>query len=126
MEPKLNFIVVCESAFFTKGNDNLNIIGIFGKITAAKFPAVHPKMFVVSSVTAEPGNINYELVLRNESKEEVFRISGDANIPVDKTKVQMIGEIVNTPLTNQGKYSIEMIINGKLQSNTADFTVSES
>ena len=45
--PKLQFIVVCEHAFLSAGSNNLNIIGVFSQINAAKFPFNYPRFSLV-------------------------------------------------------------------------------
>lgn len=102
------------------------MIGIFGKIKAKKFPAVHQKMFIVGSLTADPGKLDQAIILRKDGEAgEILRMGGEIIIPSDKKQVQTIGEITNLPIKSSGKYRIEMYLNGKLQENTAEFLAEE-
>jgi len=64
MAGKLNFIHLCDSAFISAENGNLNLIGIFDTIISANFPAVHPKFSLVVNVGLMKDYTQYQLFLR--------------------------------------------------------------
>lgn len=47
---KINFLHICENAFFAE-DKKLNIIGIFDRIYAKGFPAMHSRFSIALSVT---------------------------------------------------------------------------
>ncbi|HEX5724425.1 MAG TPA: hypothetical protein VFX98_03115 [Longimicrobiaceae bacterium] len=66
----------------------LNVLGIFDRIPAASFPALHPKMVFVFRVQAEPGDslraYPVRVRLLDDAGQVMFEANGELNAgPVD-------------------------------------------
>jgi hypothetical protein len=51
---KLRTLLLCDHAL-TAQDGKISAIGIFGQINVARLPAVHPRLFIVAILDAEPG-----------------------------------------------------------------------
>ena len=121
---KLNFVILCENAFIAQGTNSLNIIGIFDKIEARKFPAVHPKFIIVTNVSGDPGEYDQLIVIKNKTTgEKVAELPGKLKIHEPKQKAQFIGGFLNIKFSNTGEYSIEIYIDNKKQNIETNFFV---
>ncbi len=114
--PKLNFIIVCDNAFLTQGTNSLNIIGIFDRVGAEKFPAVHPRIVVVTNIMGDVGEYNQIITFKNKSTgEKIAELSGKLSINVIGQKAQFIGNFFNIVFPFAGEYVFEVSIDNKLQ-----------
>ena len=121
---KLNFVIVCDNAFIAQGTNSLNIIGIFDRIGAQKFPAVHPRIVIITNMTGEVGEYTQVITLKNKSTgEKMVELSGKLNINVIGQKAQFIGNFFNIVFPSAGEYIFEISINNQLQDLTANIYV---
>jgi hypothetical protein len=113
---KLNYILVCDNAFIAQGSNSLSVIGIFDRIGALKFPAVHPRFVVVTNVSGDPGEYDQNIVIKNRTtSEEVAKLKGKLVINVIGQKATFLGSFINIVFPTSGEYLIEIYINDKLQ-----------
>lgn len=110
---KLEFIIVCESAFLSQGNLNLNLINIFDSIGTVKFPAVHPKFYVVTSVKTDQGSHELRLVIK---KNNIILAEPKASFTGEKHR--WINMFVNVVFPEPGVYPVELYLDGGLLGNT--------
>ncbi len=57
---KLRALLLCDHAL-TGQDGKISAIGIFGQINVARLPAVHPRLFIVAVLDAEPGKHDLSL-----------------------------------------------------------------
>lgn len=77
------------------GGGKLNIIGVFNRIFASKFPAVHSSMYLVIRLTAELGEYDRERILRVqlfEADGEVIWETPEIPFKISKPEGGIIGE----------------------------------
>lgn len=81
----LSFMLISDYAN-TTGDGKLNVMGIFGSITATSFPTTHPEMYVIAQLTASSAEYNrsfkFELKLMDEDGQQIGNIVTDAVVPV--------------------------------------------
>src|ERR1041384_5916025 len=53
-ELSLRTILLCDYAL-TGQDGKISAVGIFGQINVSRLPAVHPRLFIVAIMDAEPG-----------------------------------------------------------------------
>ncbi|MFH1387835.1 MAG: hypothetical protein ABIG88_00840 [Patescibacteria group bacterium] len=122
---QLNFIIICDNAFITEGTGSLNVLGIFDKIMANRFPAMHPKFMIVTNISGDVGFYDQVIVIKNKTtNEEAVRLS--QRLEIKRRKAQFLGNFINTVFKSPAEYEVEVYINGKLQSLTTNFYVEQS
>jgi hypothetical protein len=121
---KLNFVIVCDNAFIAQGTNSLNIIGIFDRINTQKFPAVHPRLVIVTNISGEPGEYIQLIVIKNKiTGNKIAELSGKLIINKEGQKAQFLGNFFNLVFPLSGEYIVEAYINDILQDLTANIYV---
>lgn len=117
--PKLGFLIVCETAFASQ-EGNLNIIGIFENIFTPDFPINYPKMTVVFNVSGSVGDYNFTLSIKDPNKQVIVPpIKGGFNITGTNVKFGFIGNLVNLKFEKEGFYAVSLEVNGRLLGETS-------
>jgi hypothetical protein len=113
---KLNFAIICDNAFVAQGSNSLNIIGIFDRIITNQFPAMHPRLVLVISVSGDVGEYNQIIRLKNiEGSKLIAELKGKLIIHSAKQKAQFIGNFFNLVFPLRGEYVFEIEINDYIQ-----------
>ncbi|MHB8870976.1 MAG: DUF6941 family protein [Candidatus Doudnabacteria bacterium] len=117
---KLNFIHLCDSAFITEGSKNLNIIGIFDVINSEGFPAIQPRMTIVTGVSSDTeGRHTLETVIRHKNKPLYTQTKEFSEL-----QYQNIHNLFNLPLLESGEYYIDVLVD-KMLVGTKSFLVNK-
>lgn len=107
---KLNFVHVCENAFLSKDN-KLNIIGIFNKILSFGFPAIHPKLFIVTNISGELSEFKEAIEIVSPNNKVI--VNAENQIKIDENKsANFIAQFVGIPFENEGIYKIRILVDG--------------
>lgn len=118
---KLNFVHVCDYAFFGEA-DKVNILGIFKKINVIKLPAIHPQMYIVTNITVDKGK-EYKGIIKLVGEEDEVEVikplqfsisSPTAGSGKNKAELAFIGQINNVKFENEGKYLFRIYVNETL------------
>lgn len=119
MEPKINFIHICDYA--SAGDiGKVNILGIFENIITSNLPYQHPQFYIVSNVSVKKtGDYKQTIkITREEDKEIIFSLP-ETVFPVTKlpeeTKEFNIGfmaQINALKFEKYGSYDIQIFVNG--------------
>jgi len=112
---KLNFLHVCENAFVSQ-DGKLSIIGIFNQIKADNFPAAHPKLSIVSSVSGGVGKYAEIIEIVSPRAEVIAQVENDIEIQREGGSANLIASFVNLIFLMSGKYTIRIKINGNVLS----------
>jgi len=107
MTTKLNFLHICDTAFLSN-NGNLNIIGIFEKILAAKLPATHPRLTIVANIGGLAGEHNFEIKIVSPKGKEIVKINGGFTLPKTGDNFGLINSVGNLKIEEKGVYRVEV------------------
>lgn len=108
---------VCDKAFYSD-NRQLNLIGIFDRITAGKFPAVHPFMSAAFTLVREEGKsgdkmeYNYYVDVTDSSGNRIFDNSREQNKLAigENGKGNLIVNIIGLNFPKDDTYSVNLHI----------------
>ena len=118
---KINYSHLCEKAFLSQ-NGNLNLIGIFEKVAAQKFPVVFPHLSIVTSLVGEPGKHQVTIKIINTGSQEEMIKPINLNLNIEENKknpsakaqnLRIIGDINNLTLKEEGLYEVQILLNGE-------------
>jgi hypothetical protein len=118
----LSFMLISDYAN-TTGDGKLNVMGIFGSITATSFPTTHPEMFVIAQLAASPAEYNrafkFELKLMDEDGQQIGNIITDAVVPVPETgryiRLNHVLRLVNITFPKPGEYEFVVLIDNDVK-----------
>ena len=108
---KLNFVHVCENAFLSN-DGKLNIIGIFNKIITPEFPFVHPKFFIVTSISGAPAKYMENIEIISNDNDKILNIQKEISINKEGESANFIAQFIGVPFAEEGTYEIKVSING--------------
>jgi hypothetical protein len=98
-----------DYASLSAGN-KLNIEGIFEEFRAVKLPAVLPRFFISGSFLGLPLSLHTtNIKIISPSGTEVASIKGPEVRPGDNGKLNLMIEVVNLPLKEEGFYTIQIV-----------------
>lgn len=114
MKPNLNFTIICDDVRQEVGG-KLSLMGLFENIYAPKFPAVHPRLAVITEWSDAKGE--FEVVMR--------LLSPDRTQTLRETRTKMtLGGVnfrhrdvsvhLNVEFKSPGSYWIENYLDGEL------------
>jgi hypothetical protein len=106
---KLRFLHVCENAFFAD-DKKLNIIGIFEKILASKFPAMHPIFAITLGLTGKEGvhKIFIEILTPEPDNKTLIEFERELVIKEDGGNANYVIRVVGLVFPKKGKYQIKV------------------
>jgi hypothetical protein len=118
----LSFMLISDYAN-TTGDGKLNVMGIFGSITATSFPTTHPEMYVIAQLAASPAEYNrafkFELKLMDEDGQQIGNIVTDAVVPVPDTgryiRLNHVLRLVNITFPKPGEYEFVVLVDNDVK-----------
>lgn len=115
----IKFAIVCDNAF-VDAQGRLNIIQTFDNISTPGFPAIHPRVSIVTSYSLENSDdktAEYKQTLKiiniKTGKEVYKRERAIKPLAGRDSSVQFITNIVGFAFPNEGRYEITTQLNEK-------------
>lgn len=102
-------MVLCDYAL-TAQDGKISAIGIFGQINVARLPAVHPRMFIVAVLDAEPGTHDLTLQVIGPSGASILDAPPQLHMRVpDGTSIaNIVADLNGLELRELGRHEIEL------------------
>jgi len=117
-------LVICDDVIEDKRSGNKSLIGLFNNVSAAQLPAIHPRMFLMASLTSGLGAWTFSFRISAPSGREVLRMQ-DTITPADPLAVHdLVVELRNLPLEEEGVYFVDLLVEDTPVANRR-FTVSQ-
>ena len=116
IRPDLQFSVLCDDVR-REDNGKFMLIGLFEAITAKKFPATHPTLFVVNRWCKGAGSFTQKIRIVSaretgakvfETEEQLFELKD-----IDSHHT-LISKFNNLVFPDPGKYWVEVLLNNEL------------
>ncbi|SRR5258708_7517038 len=117
---ELSFLHVADYANVT-GDQKLNVMGIFGNITASGFPTVHPEMYLVAQLSASAAEYGRQFklsikLLDEDASKELISFAQDISVPVGQgglpVQMNVNLRLVNTLFPSPGTYEFVVLVDG--------------
>jgi hypothetical protein len=128
---KLKFAIVCDNAF-VDSDGRLSIIQAFDTIFAPNFPAIHPRVSIVTNYSIESDthkSPEYKQTLKMinvKTGKEIFKMERAIKPSAGRDSyVQYIANILGVTFPNEGKYDIVAQLNGEDFGTVASIKVSK-
>jgi len=95
----LRTILLCDYAL-TGQDGKISAVGIFGQINVSRLPAVHPRLFIVAMMDAEPGP--HDLTL------QVLSPNGGRLVPQGTAIANIVADLNGLELRELGRHEVEL------------------
>ncbi|HEX2944378.1 MAG TPA: hypothetical protein VHT96_00295 [Clostridia bacterium] len=107
---------VCDAANISQ-TGNLNVLGIFRNISAAKFPCQHPRFTYVANIEfhrSEVGKHSFRMnFIDDDGKEIISPLSGEIDVSASNRSANIIIELANIQFPKAGVYEIDLTLDNQ-------------
>jgi hypothetical protein len=128
-EFKINFLHVCENAFFSD-DKKLNIIGIFEIINAPGFPAIHPRFSIVLNFSGDIAKSTpFFIILSPDGSKELVKVQINKNTFPNqdlKKNNNLILNFMGFSFQTSGKYRLILKVDDQIISAERDDIITVS
>jgi hypothetical protein len=110
---KVNFVHLCEFASLSEGK--LNVLGVLEGMNVQSFPISFPQLYIVTNISfLEPSlnDVNQEIQLVSPDGNIVAKYSLSFPVKEINRRFGTIGQLLNVSITESGKYTLKVLING--------------
>lgn len=114
---KLKNIFICENVVVSF-NGQPSLINLISEITSNAFPAIHPKLSILVSITGDNGTTDSEKVeiISVDDKKVIAQVNGKAEIRGAGLS-NFVGNFINTVFPKEGKYWIKVMVGADIITN---------
>jgi len=114
IKPSLHFTIICDDVRQETGG-KLSLMGLFENIYAAKFPAVHPRLAVVTEWIEGQGEFDTTLRILSPDRKTVLReTSSRIKMRGANFKHRDVSLHLNVEFKTPGTYWIENFLDGEM------------
>lgn len=108
-------IIICNEVIEDKRSNNKTLVSLFSRVATKKVPCVHPRMFVMASLTDGHGAVPLVFrILHLATQQTVLELRAEAKFksPMDVNDVVL--EFRNLTFQHEGAYAVEVLADGEL------------
>ena len=108
-------IIICNEVIEDKRTNNKTLVSIFSRIGTQKVPCIHPRMFVMASLTDGHGNVPLVFrIVHLATETSIFELSGEAIFTSPMDVADVVLEFRNLTFERDGAYAVEVLAVGEL------------
>lgn len=115
-------LILCNDVIEDKRTGNKTLVGLFSGIATPSLPAVHPRMFLMASLTSGTGEWRFSFRVSAPSGREVMRIEETVPLMDPLIGHDLVVELRNLPLEEEGVHFVDFFLDGVATANRR-FTV---
>ncbi|MBC8103154.1 MAG: hypothetical protein H7Z41_11260 [Cytophagales bacterium] len=104
-------LVICDVVVEDKRSGNKTLVGLFNSIVAPQIPAVHPRMFLMASLTSGRGTWSFIFRITAPSGREIFKMQDRTRFTDPLAVHDVIVELRNLPLEETGVHFVDLLLN---------------
>ena len=108
-------IIICNEVIEDKRTSNKTLVSLFSRIGTKKLPCIHPRMFVMASLTDGHGKVPLVFrIVHLATQKQILELRAEAKFssPMDVSDVVL--EFRNLPIEKEGAYAVEVIADDEL------------
>jgi hypothetical protein len=114
IKPSLNFTIICDDVRQEMGG-KLSLMGLFENIYAAKFPAVHPRMAIVTEWSSGQGEFRTRMrILTPDGKTVIRETNSKMSLNGVNYRHRDVSLHLNVELKTPGAYWVENYLDDEL------------
>lgn len=106
-------LIICNEVIEDKRSGNKTLVGLFNGIMTAQVPATHPRMFVMASLTSGTGEWPFSFHIQSPGGREIFRMQDTARFTDPLVSHDLVVELRNLPLEEEGVYFVDLLLGGE-------------
>jgi hypothetical protein len=102
-------VVICNEIVEDKRTNNKTLVSLFNEIGVVQLPTVHPRMFLMASLTNGVGRYSLSFRIKGPSDRELARFDGEAVFPDPLIVVDFVVEIQGLHIEEEGTYFVDVL-----------------
>jgi hypothetical protein len=116
----LRTLLLCDHAL-TGQDGKISAIGIFGQINVARLPAVHPRLFIVAVLDAEPGTHDLTLQVVSPRGEPLLQRQPQLHmeVPEGTATANIVADLNGLEVRELGRHEVELREGDRLLGSTS-------
>jgi len=105
----LRTLLLCDHAL-TGQDGKISAVGIFGQINVARLPAVHPRLFIVAILDAEPGSHDLTLQVVSPSGAALLQRQPQLHmeVPEGTATANIVADLNGLEVRELGRHEVEL------------------
>lgn len=105
----LRTLLLCDHAL-TAQDGKISAIGIFGQINVGRLPAVHPRLFIVAVMDAEPGSHDLTLQVMSPGGAPLLQRQPQLHmeVPEGTTTANIVADLNGLEVRELGRHEVEL------------------
>jgi hypothetical protein len=112
----LRYAILCDFANVTQ-EGKLNILGVFDRLFAVNFPAIHRELFLVTCIETEPedegGQHEMQVQLINQDANVLADLRGQINLGPGKQIINQLHVFQDLRFETPGAYQFNIFLNNR-------------
>lgn len=104
-------LIVCDDVIEDRRSGNKSLIGLFNGLATSQLPAVHPKMFLMASLTSGRGAWTFSFRISSPSGKEIMRMQDKVEFADPLLVHDLIVEVRSLPIEEEGTYFVDLFLN---------------
>ena len=122
-QPVCVAIVICNEIIEDKRTSNKTLVSLFNSVGVPALPAMHPRLFLMASLTNLRENLPVTFSVKSPSGQEILRVNGEAGSGGDPlTVVDLVVEVLGLPIGEEGVHFVD-VLTGDVLLGSRRFTV---
>jgi hypothetical protein len=102
-------VIICNEIIEDKRTNNKTLVSLFNGIGVTQLPTVHPRMFLMASLTNGMGRFVLSFRIKSPSDRELARFDGEAIFGDPLMVVDIVVEIQGLQLEEVGTYFVDVL-----------------
>jgi len=115
-------VIICNEIIEDKRTSNKTLVSLFNGIGVQSLPIIHPRMFIMASLTNGIGTWPVTFVVKSPSDVELVRIKNDMAFRDPLIVEDIWVELQGLPLKEEGVYFVDVLV-GNYPMGNRRFTV---
>ncbi len=116
-------IIICSDIIEDKRTSNKTLVGLFNSITVPSLPAMHPRLFLLASLTNLGEDEPISFSVKSPSGKEILHMDGSASSDGDRLgAIDLVVEILGLTVGELGIHSVD-VLSGDTLLGSRRFTV---
>lgn len=103
-------LVICDDVLEDRRTGNKSLIGLFNNIATVNLPAVHPRMFLVASLTSGRGAWPFSFRVAAPSGREILRMQDTVEFTNPLAVHDLVVEVRSLPIEEEGVYFVDLLV----------------
>ena len=103
-------IIICNEVIEDKRSSNKTLVSLFNSIAVSALPAMHPRLFLMASLTNLGEDEPISFSVKSPSGKEIMHMDGSASSDGDRLgSIDLVVEVLGLTVGEMGVHSVDVL-----------------